>query len=292
MTTTLRLGVFTPSVLLDIARSEGRLRAADLEVIETLVASSPAQFTALDAGEYDAVFTSPDNVIAYSFVPANPLGRILDIEIVQVVDRGLGLSLALRPGLDAVTPGLRFAVDVPQSGFAFVGYALLERAGLARDDYELVSLGSTPRRTAALLAGECDATILGAGNELTAATGGARIISDVTSLGPYLGTVLVRRCGGSPVGTSVDALAAVLRDTAAAVVAGDLDDVAAFSAERVLGLDAQAARAHVAVLRSPDAGLYLDEGVDEAAFATLLELRRRYLPDPALDRVSLSAILA
>src|SRR5690606_6773111 len=114
----LRLGVFSPSVLLDLASD--RLAAAGLELDAVPVPSSPAQFESLDAGDLDAVFTNPDNVLAYRRVPDNPLGRLLDVEIVAAVDRGLGLALALRPGLDAPTAGMRFGVDVATSGFAFV----------------------------------------------------------------------------------------------------------------------------------------------------------------------------
>jgi len=293
MTTTVRLGVFTPSVLLDVARESGALREAHLEVAQTLVSSSPAQFDALAGGAYDAVFTSPDNVVAYRFLPANPLERIIDVEIIRVLDRGLGLSLAVRPGMERPTDRTRplFAVDVPRSGFAFVGYALMERAGLAPGDYDIVALGSTPKRAAALVAGECDATILGAGNEVKAAAEGARLVSDVTDLGPYFGTVLARLRTGTGDRAAVDALAAVLHDTAARIVSGELAESASRSAARLLGLDAPGAQSHVAVLRDPARGLVREEGVDPAGFATLLELRRRYLPDPALDEVDLAALL-
>jgi ABC-type nitrate/sulfonate/bicarbonate transport system substrate-binding protein len=280
----LRLGTFTPSVLLDVAREEGLLDAAAVDVVEVPVASSPAQFASLVAGDLDAVFTSPDNTIAYRFLPSNPLGRLLDIEIVQAIDRGLGLALALRPGLAEPHPGLRFGVDVPVSGFAFVGYALLERAGLTRDDYELLTLGSTPRRAAALIAGDCDATILNAGNEVRAAAAGATLVSTVTELGPYLGTVLAR-LESAPGRETVDRFAAVLRDAAAGILAGAYRARAVLAAERVLDLPRELAERHVDVLIDPASGLIADGSVDSAALANLVALRRRHLPDDTLDDV-------
>src|SRR3954447_18131599 len=93
----LRIGTCTPSLLIDVARSTGRLDRAGLDVVETPVASSPAQFRSLEAGDFDVVMTSPDNVLAYRFLTANPLGRNLPVEILAGVDRGLGLSLCLPP---------------------------------------------------------------------------------------------------------------------------------------------------------------------------------------------------
>jgi ABC-type nitrate/sulfonate/bicarbonate transport system substrate-binding protein len=280
----LRLGTFTPSVLLDVAREEGLLDAAALDVVEVPVPSSPAQFASLAAGELDAVFTSPDNTIAYRFLPGNPLGRLLDVEIVQAVDRGLGLALALRPGLTELHPGLRFGVDVPVSGFAFVGYALLERAGLTRDDYELLTLGSTPRRAAALIAGDCDATVLNAGNEVRADADGATLVGTVTELGPYLGTVLAR-VESAPGRETVDRFATALREAAAGILSGAYRERAVLAAERVLGLPRDLAERHVDVLTAPATGLIGDGTVDSAALATLVALRRRHLPDDALDDV-------
>ncbi|MGH3358629.1 MAG: hypothetical protein ACRDO7_07480, partial [Nocardioidaceae bacterium] len=86
------VGAFTPSVLLAVARSTGRLRASGLDVTEVLVDSSPAQFRALMSGELDAALTSPDNVLAYRFDPHNPLRTTTDARIVGAVDRGMGLG--------------------------------------------------------------------------------------------------------------------------------------------------------------------------------------------------------
>lgn len=278
------LGVFSPSVLLDVARTTGALAAAGLEVRDVPVLSSPAQFASLRAGEFDAVFTSPDNVLAYRFLPANPLGELLDVEIVAGLDRGLGLSLAARPGLEGVPSGGRLAVDVPHSGFAFVCYALLEEIGSARENFETAALGSTPRRAAALRAGECDVTVLNAGNELTAREGGCSLLADVTRLGPYLGTVLAR-FRDAPGAPEVERLQRVLVEVAEQLSAGELDDVATDSASRLLSLTPETAAEHVAILRDPSRGL-VDGTVDSASLETLVALRRRFLPAPQLDDVT------
>jgi len=286
MAQTLRLGAFTPSVLLRVARRLGRLEQAGLEVVETLVPSSPAQFRSLLDGTFDAVLTSPDNVLARRY-----LGARADIKILSAVDRGLGL--ALYSGKTDLR-GATLAVDVPASGFAFAMYALAESLGLARDGYEVVALGSTPRRLAALLAGECDATMLNAGNELHAEAAGLHRLARVGDVcRPYLGTVLAA-VDPEP----VRALAAALTSTAETIAGWDaravrpdslearLDSLVVREAGAALELPRGLAVRYLARLRSPGEGLVTDGIVDPAALRTLVDLRRRYGPAAEGDRLA------
>jgi ABC-type nitrate/sulfonate/bicarbonate transport system substrate-binding protein len=247
-------------------------RLGHLDVTETLVPSSPAQFRALLDGVYDAVLTSPDNVLAYRYSPINPLGVNAPVEMVAAIDRGMGLALyARRPDLR----GARFAVDVPGSGFAFAMYALAESLGLGRDDYEVVALGSTPKRLRALLAGECDATMLNAGNELHAEAAGLTAPARVSEVcRPYLGTVLAAL---DP--AAIGALAGALTATAEAVVAGRHADLVIEEAMAALDLDRPLAARYLERLRSPAEGLVPDGVVDRSSLRTLVGLRRRFGPD-------------
>jgi ABC-type nitrate/sulfonate/bicarbonate transport system substrate-binding protein len=278
----IRIGTFTPSVLLEVAKDTGRLDAVGLEVVSERVPSSPAQFTSLRDGAYDAVVTSPDNVIAYRFLPENPLGELMDVVIVAALDADAGLSLCLRPGLDDPKRARILGVDVPNSGFAFAAYGLLERAGLGRGDYDVTVLGASPLRARALLDGTCDATILGAGNELTALEGGARIASCVTELGPYVGEVLARLRGAGRA-AEVDALADVLLDTARSIRSGALTAETTAATARALGISAAASEAHERRLRT--SGLASDGRMPLDAVATLVRLRRDAAPSASLDAV-------
>lgn len=260
-------------MLLRVAR-----RLGTLDVHETLVTSSPAQFRALLDGELHAALTSPDNVVAYRFAPDNPLGETADVRIVAAVDRGLGLGAYAMPGRDL--RGARVGVDVPTSGFAFALYALLESLGLERGDYEVVALGSTPRRLKALLDGDCDATMLNAGSELRAEAAGAVRLARLTDVcRPYLGTVLCTVGPGEP------AFAAALRETAHEIARGRADEVVVEEASAALSLPDTLARRYLARLRDPDEGLVPDGRVDLAAMETVVGLRRRYasLGDGVLD---------
>ncbi|MFE9691838.1 ABC transporter substrate-binding protein [Micromonospora sp. NPDC005806] len=286
------VGSFTPSVLLAVARRTGRLEEQSLEVTEVAVPSSPAQFRSLIAGEIDVALTSPDNVVAYRFSPENPLGVMADARIVSAVDRGLGLGLYGRPGLaPEQLRAARVGVDVPTSGFALAMYALAESLGVGRDEYELLTLGSTPRRLDALLAGECDATMLNAGNELLAEAAGAVTLARVGDVcSPYLGTVVsvVGERFLEPARRFGDAL----RETARDICHGTAETAAAEEAASVLGLAGDLARRYVARLQSTSEGLVLDTAVDLAALTTVVDLRRRYLPTWRDGRDVLAGALA
>jgi len=271
--------VFSPSVLIRVARRTGRLEEHDLMIDEIPVLSSPAQFRSLLDGDLDAVLTSPDNVVAYRFVPDNPLGVTADVTIVSAIDRGLGLALYSRPGITAADQlrGATVGVDVPTSGFAFAMYALAESIGLGRDDYHLVALGSTPKRLEALLAGRCDATMLNAGNELSAEQAGCVPLARVADVcTPYLGTVL--SVAGSESLEPTRRLAAALRATADDICSGIVDGVTLDEVTVALGLPRQLAERYVTRLKDPQDGLVRDGRVDLASLTTVVDLRRRYLP--------------
>ncbi|MGH8868659.1 MAG: ABC transporter substrate-binding protein [Actinomycetes bacterium] len=285
-----RVGVFSPSVVLSLAEGVGLLERAGLTVEEAPAASSSAQFDDLRSGRLDAVITSPDNVCAYRASPANPLGEVLDVRILAAVDRGLGLSLFAAPGVgsDEDLRGGILAVDVPSSGYAFVAYELLAQRGLvAGRDYEVRAAGPTPQRARSLVAGECAMTALNAGSDLRAEAAGCRRLGRATSLGPYVGSVLA-----AP-GATVDrepvwlsALTTSVTQTCTEIAAGRLREPAAELAGARLGLDPAAASTYADVLASADEGVVPDGVLDTASLGTLRELRRRHEANGrALDAV-------
>ena len=288
--TTLRVGTFTPSVVIELARRRGDFERANLAVEEQAVVSSPAQFRSLSGGDLDVAITSPDNVLAYHFLTDNPLSRRLDLRILNALDRGTGLSLWLAPGLRVEdVRGATVGVDVATSGFAFVAYALLERAGIARADYAVDALGSTPQRARALIDGTCAATVLNAGNELRAADAGCTCAGTVTDLGPYLGTVIATMDAlAEPWRSASERFAEVLVGVARDVVAGALDDEVVGATRALLGLPLADATRHLAILKDPHTGLVTDGRVDRDSIATLVSLRRRFLASAELDAIDSS----
>jgi ABC-type nitrate/sulfonate/bicarbonate transport system substrate-binding protein len=275
MTQTLRLGIFSANVVADWAQQHEVFAAHDLAVEQLPVASSPAQFASLMDGEYDAVLTSPDNVATYVLNERNPLGRRLDLEILRAVDRGGRLSLVGAPGIDALQAlaGRRFAVDVPTSGFAFVGFQLLRRAGLeAGRDYEVVTAGATPRRRQMLADGAFEATLLNAGHEARAARSGAHVLGVVSDVvRPYLGTVLATRAGADT--PALRALLAAWDDAERAVLAPEnrAEVIALLAGQPDTG-DEIAAQMY-ATLLDPLHGICVGGDVEPAAFEAVLRLR-------------------
>ncbi|HVQ94082.1 MAG TPA: hypothetical protein VMU51_23790 [Mycobacteriales bacterium] len=332
MAAALRLGTFSPSVVLRVARAAGLLDRLGVAVDEQPVPSSPAQFRALLAGDLDAVLTSPDNVLAYRLLPANPLGRTADVRILLGVDRGLGLALYARPGLGRaagpepaagsepaagparavgarpVPPagpgggiqavrGGTVGVDVAESGFAFALYEVLAMAGLRRDaDYRVVELGSTPRRLDALLAGDCDATMLNAGSDLRAAAAGCRRLARaVDACRPYLGTVLAATGAAcEQPDNQLDALVTALRTVLRGLGPGSGPQLREVAERAVagLGFGPADARAYVARLADPAEGLVLDGEPDPAALVGVQRLRQRHTRLAGLDPDDLTAVPA
>lgn len=284
---TLVVGTFTRSLVLEVARTTGRLDDLGWLVREESVISSPAQFSALDAGNLDLAFTSPDNALLYTGFTDNPLGARLPLVITAALDRGLGLSLWARPGI-SLPQARTLAVDVPVSGFALAAFALLELRGCPPGSLEVVCLGATPRRRDALIAGRCDVTILGAGNELQAEAAGCMRLASVGALGPYLGAVACRLPTLAPErAAAADRLVSALVDTAAEICAGAYDAPALTAAGRVLGLDEALARRHLAVLRSAAEGLSPDGRLHRTDLDTLVSLRERAGQDAAaLERAA------
>ncbi|HEY7223175.1 MAG TPA: hypothetical protein VH561_06150 [Micromonosporaceae bacterium] len=275
-----RLGVFSPSVVLGVAASGGALSRAGLHIDEVPATSSSQQFADLADGRLDAVLTSPDNVLAYRASADNPLRRQLDVTILAAVDRGLGLSLFGAPGIDSATRmrGGVLAVDVPTSGFAFVAYELLARLGLARGvDYTVRALGTTPKRASALSAGQCQMTVLNAGNDLRAEAAGCPRITRACTLGPYLGTVLATSRATLARATDlIGRLTGVVVSTSTAILRGELAELAAAETVRRLGLDPAGTGRYLATLADPAEGLIGDGRCDQDALATLCRLRHVY----------------
>lgn len=278
--THLRLAYFSRSVVAAVAETEGIFARQGLRVEAVPVTSSPHQFGLLRDGGCDLALSSPDNVAAYGLSAANPLGERLDVRMVLGLDAGLGLSVLAGPsGVTSLEQlrGRTVGVDVPQSGFALALFGVLRSvAGLeAGRDFEVATLGATPARRAALVAGACDATLLNAGHDIAAEQAGCHRLARVTEhYHPYLGAVLVAT--GPWLAGHADAtrrFAAAWLDAVALVRGPDGHGAAAAAAGSALDLAPEAAGAFVQLLRSERDGLIGDGRIDRAGLATVLRLR-------------------
>lgn len=286
MTDDITIGTFTPSFLLALAEGDGRFADAGLRVTEAAVTSSPQQFRSLAAGEYDLVFTNPDNVIAYQFLSDNPLGEKMSLRVLGGIDRGLGLGLFRGPAVVGTPLVGSLGVDVPTSGFAFLAYEMLTLRGVTISDLTIETLGATPRRVLALVEGRCDYTILNAGNDLVAAARGCTLVAPVSEIGPYLGTVLAAMRTDDP--RRVDAhnrFRDVLDDTITSVLSGERDHEVVSAVQSLVGLDDEGARQHLQCVKDLATGVVPGLRIDTASIATIVAVREKHLPSDDLNAV-------
>jgi len=274
----LRIGQFSESPVLAIADALGLGERYGLEWTTHRVPSSPAQFQSLVSNEIDIAITSPDNVLLYSSTADNPLGQKLNLRLLRAIDRGLGLALYTRNDLHlSALRGEKLGVDVPNSGFAFLLFALAGRLGLSREDYEISSVGATPKRLDALVSGEISATILKAETALKAERQGIQRRATSHDVSPdYLGTVLVEAAPGND---DVSArLAAMWSEAVDFILSSEPDEIERLLAPRFPSL---AESGYVSLLQSSIFGLIRDPIVSELQLNTLLEIREEvgaYVP--------------
>lgn len=189
-----KVGYFSKNLPTIIADTKGFWAAEGLQVQLLQVAGSVPQAQMLAAGQYDLAFCSADNTANYRLNANNALGQRVDFQIIAGQDLGAGLGLFVRPSITSVEAlaGARIAVDAPDSGFAFVLYAILRMHGLERGrQYDVKSLGGTAQRYAALLQNGTDATLLSAGFDVRAAAAGFPELASINQLvRPYLGSII------------------------------------------------------------------------------------------------------
>jgi len=192
---TIKIGQFSESAVLAVARAKKLDEKYGINWETQRVPSSPAQFESLSSGEIDIAITSPDNVLLYATTDKNPIGRQLRLRILRTIDRGMGLALYTSEDITEASQlrGTTLGVDVPNSGFAFLLFALAQKLGVAREDYELESIGATPKRLSAVETKTVSATILNAETAVQAEQLGLRKwASSIDVSDNYLGTVLTQ----------------------------------------------------------------------------------------------------
>ena len=189
-----RCGTFTPSVVLDLARHDRPARRrrprGDRGPGDLLAGPVPRPRRRRARRGPD----QPGQRARLPVQPRQPAGRAASTcASSAAVDRGMGLGplrpARARPPRTCAARGSASTCPPPASRSRSTRSPT--RSASPATDYELVTLGSTPRRLEALLAGDCDATMLNAGNELVAeraGCSGSPSVADVVA--PYLGTVV------------------------------------------------------------------------------------------------------
>jgi ABC-type nitrate/sulfonate/bicarbonate transport system substrate-binding protein len=144
--------------------------------------SSAAQMASLAEGRIEIAMTAMDNVVAreegdiFAFLGAASGGRF---------------NLMVAPAVKSVADlkARTLAVDALASGYALVLIDMLRREGLGAADYQLVSVGGSRERLAAMRSGKAVGALLNAPQDAAAEAEGFVRLAGAEAIGRYQGSV-------------------------------------------------------------------------------------------------------
>jgi ABC-type nitrate/sulfonate/bicarbonate transport system substrate-binding protein len=145
-----------PNLPIFAAQQSGAFEDCGVTVNMTTTPSSAYQAEHLIGGTFQMAGTAFDNIVAYQegqgvFKPDAPPDLFVFMGATQVQ-----LAFITAPDVKtyADVKGRTLSLDALSTGFAFVLYEMLARAGLGPDDYEMVAVGATPKRWESVRDGE------------------------------------------------------------------------------------------------------------------------------------------
>jgi ABC-type nitrate/sulfonate/bicarbonate transport system substrate-binding protein len=139
-----------------VAQEKGFFAVNGLEVTLQSTPNSVAQMTRLSKGTFDLAMTAVDNIVAYVEGQGEaPIGPQPEFFVFMGSDSGF-LSLVTRPEIKNFSDlkGKVLSVDARSTGYAFVLFDILRRAGLRDSEYEIVKVGGMVERWNALHEGK------------------------------------------------------------------------------------------------------------------------------------------
>ena len=233
--------------------------------------NSDEQRKGLAEGRYPIVHGAADQAVA----------MVEDMKIDAVIvaggDNGFN-HLFVQPEIATLADlkGCTLAADVANTGWSFVAYDMLKRAGLSRTDYAVKEVGAPFRRFEAM----CDdksmaAAILNPPFAIRARRAGLKDMGAVTDvIGPYLGQVpyVLRSWAQANEATLVAYLAACIEGLRWSLDPANSADAIRLYAER-LNLPGDIAAETYASATHPTHGLAKDAAFDLEGFKTTLRLR-------------------
>ncbi len=254
--------------------------------------SSKLQIERLVAGNYDIAATAFDNVVAYrEGQGAVEFATPPDLFVYMGATR-IELSLVVAPEIREFSDlrGKPLALDALATGFAFVLYHMLEKAGVSLEDCDLVAVGATPKRWEAVRDGDAAGTLTIEPFTSVARAQGFHVLqSSRECLPSYQGGIFTARRAWAE--SHEVELAAFMR--------GYLDGLAwtldpanyaaatALLLERMPAIRPQVAPAVMGKLLDAATGLTPGGAIDEGGMRTVLELRSRYArPQKSLDDIN------
>ena len=243
--------------------------------------NSVAQMTDMAAGKFEIAMTGVDNIVAYAEGQGEaPIGAQPEFFAFMGSDSAF-LSLVSGPDLKEISAlkGKQLLVDAMTTGYAFVLYDILRRAGLPAETYEVARAGGMIERWTRLRAGEGDGTLLSAPYNLIAKAHGLNELARaVEILGPYQGNVgAARRGWASANERKVIGYIRAYRDAIDWLYAPqNRSEAIAILRRNLPQMPEDVAIASYDELLHPKFGFYRGGEIDEAGLACVLALRSRY----------------
>ena len=275
-----------------VAQEKGLFAKNGLEVKLTPTPSSVFQLTNLIEGKFDIAMTAIDNLIAYREGQGEAKVDGPDLIAFMGGDNGF-LRLVAVPEVKSYGDlrNKTLSVDARTTGYAYVLFEMMERAGLRLDrDYNVERAGGVLQRFQALMEKKHAATLLLSPFEVPAeARGFNRLGNAIDVFDHYQGVVAGARKAWADANR-----AAVIGYIRAYAEATDWlydprnkDEAIAIFRNNLPQASEQAARTSYDILLAPRGGIFKNAQMDIKGVRTVLRLRSKYgepkknLTDPA-----------
>ena len=285
-----------PNLPIFAALELGLFSAAGIDVRLETTPSSIYQIENLVNGEFQIAGTAFDNVVAYrEGQGAVQLAEPPDLFAFMGATR-IELSFVVAPNIQTYADlrGRSIALDALATGFAFVLYDMLEKAGLSTDVCELAPVGATPKRWESVKSGEHAGTLtIEPFTSIAIANGFNVLQTSLETVPNYQGGVFAAgRAWAVEHPDSVDAfIRGYLAGLDWTLTPGNYEAGKDILLANMPAIKPGVADAVVTKLLNPATGLTPGGQVDTAGIETVLGLRSRYAtpskrlsdPSPYLD---------
>lgn len=259
--------------------------AAGVDVRLETTPSSIYQIENLTRGAFHIAGTAFDNVVAYQEGQgAVRLDAPTDLFAFMGATR-IELSLVVAPDIETYEDlrGRSIALDALATGFAFVLYDMLEKAGISMDDCELAPVGATPKRWESVKSGAHAGTLTIEPFTSIAVASGFRVLqTSLQTVPSYQGGVFATSRAWAA--ENSEPLCGFIRGYLAGLewtlTLGNYAAAKDLLLANMPAIKPGVADAVMAKLLNPATGLTPGAELDAAGIATVLGLRSRYARPP------------
>jgi ABC-type nitrate/sulfonate/bicarbonate transport system substrate-binding protein len=274
-----------PNLPIFVANEKGFFKHYGVEPILETTPSSIYQIKNLISGKYQIAGTAIDNVVAY-VEGQGPIDQNLSPDIFAFMGATkLELSFVVAPEIEAFfdLKGKTIALDALNTGFAFILYRMLENAGISLDQVEMVAVGSTPDRWAAVKNGDHVGTLTIEPFTTMAVAAGFKVLeSSLQTVDSYQGGSFAAR--RSWAGENEEAvrgfIAGYLQGLDWTLDPENRGEGATILLSNMPNINPKAINKVMDKILSPHTGLSPNAEIDKKGFETVLELRSRYGGSP------------